>query len=66
VGEPVQLILDRIRQVEAFGQRRDGVLAALGNDHVGEDEAAVRPKNPRDAAKEICLPGAVEVVNGQA
>src|SRR5919201_3983472 len=55
VAQPLELSVDRIREVEVRRQGRDGVLRVGGNDYVGEHEPAARAQHPRDPPEEVGL-----------
>lgn len=63
--EPLELIVDPVRQVEARRQRRDRILGPLWHDDVAKDETAAGREDLRYATEEVCLTGAVEVVDGE-
>jgi SAM-dependent methyltransferase len=61
--QPGELILRPVGQVEPRRQRRNGVARSIGDDDVPEDEAAAGPQRSGDAAEQVDLAGAVEVVD---
>jgi hypothetical protein len=63
--KPVELIGNTVGQVDHSVNRHDTVLFALGNHEIPEHEPAIRAEHGGNAAKEVSLPLAVEVVDGK-
>src|SRR5436190_1321938 len=64
-AQPRELVVQTVGPVVDAVDRRDDVLFLLGNDDVREHERAARLEDAGDAAEEVLLARAVEVMDGE-